>query len=336
MFSFMNKFRVATLLVCMYSPCMYSHWITAGLSVQVGDNIASFSLAKILSLKYNIPLYYHPFLHADLFILDAHESKEVPQKPYRTIRVSREEDITSNLNKKELILFYTDVFTKIDYINSAWLAELKRILQLKEPPTVAALPEDKITVAVHIRKGNGGGQFYDGEQSSLQLFDFDRSWVMYIKNYNNHPFDWPTYTRNVKVDTVDAWQTKFPPDQFYVDQIIKLSNDLHNKALFVQIFTDDKEPQALVNKIKTAVNKPNIFFFYVDNRNLSFKEQIAYDLQSMSRFDVLIRSQSYFSRIAELMGNNKMVISPLSFIWRDKKLIMNKIVVKGSLNELKH
>jgi len=48
----------------------------------------------------------------------------------------------------------------------------------------------------------------------------------------------------------------------------------------------------------------------------------------------LIRSQSYFVRVAETMGNHKIVVYPLSFKWENNKLIMTRIVIKGSITEL--
>lgn len=353
-----NKMKLGLCLLLFNNLLFSQNFITNERGAQVGDAIVSYCFAKILSLKYKeIQYAYTPFIHCESFLFDDHETRiDINHQFSEHIRVFDEESIINNLHKDN-VLFITNIETKINYIENSFIDLIKREIQLKKNPQINVIPNNIITVAVHIRKGNGGGQFYDGEQSSLQIFDFDRNEVNYLNNYINYPFDHESYLRrnmhiehitlsNYKdynlnwsftgkpVDCVDKWQTKFPPEQFYIDQIIKLSNELNNQNLYVQIFTDDKSPHELLNRIKQKINLPNITFFYFDNRNYSFKDQISQDIFNMSRFDVLIRSQSYFSRIAELMGNSKMVIHPLEFIWLDNKLIMNKIVLKGSFESL--
>ena len=227
----------------------------------VGDNVIRVVLCKILSLKYNIPFYYDSFLHSDLFVFDSREQR-LPNKNtfLKQIAAITEKNILDNMREKN-ILFFAQLNTKIDYINPEWISEIKKGLQLKQIPNVKQLPKDKISVAVHIRKGNGGGEFYDGEQSSIQIFNYDRSIVKYLK-IDNYAFDWQEYIRKddqVKTinqkkykdqqrqnkNTVDGnfyWETKFPPEQFYIDQIKKVSEIYDNLPIFVQIFTDDKNP----------------------------------------------------------------------------------------------
>lgn len=364
-----NQFKTSFFLICLsflFVCHTHSHVIRHGNTLQLGDNIAGFSLAKILSLKYNIPLEVHPFFYSNLFVLDDVERKWNYGSFDEVVHVLTEKDIVNSINKECNVLFYTDIFTKIDFIDPKWVKQLKREVQLKKKPLVHPLPNDIITVALHIRKGNGGGMVYDGEQSSLQEFDFDRTIVSYINDYWNYPFEWSAYTRDnfshesdgnqirsvielpeiqtrntdfpdVRkdfIDQIDNYQTKFPPDQFYIDQVMKLSEELHHPSLYVQIFTDDKEPDALTKRIRNAVNMPNITICHHKNQNLEFQDMIAEDLHIMSQCDVLIRSESYFSRVAELMGNHKVVIYPISFVWDEKKLIMNEIVIKGSISLL--
>ena len=129
-------------------------------------------------------------------------------------------------------------------------------------------------------------------------------------------------------------ETKFPPDQYYIDQILKIHNELNQVPLFVQLFTDDRNPQALLERIKSATNQSNIIFYYHDNRGYSYKDRVAQDLYNMARCDVLIRGQSYFSRAAELVGSHKVVIHPLESRIQNNKLIMTKIAIKGYIPDL--
>ena len=50
----------------------------------------------------------------------------------------------------------------------------------------------------------------------------------------------------------------------------------------------------------------------------------------MSQFEILIRSSSYFSRVAELMGNHKLIIYPISSHWQQNKLIIDTIGIRIS------
>lgn len=323
--------------------------IRSGGSLQLGDNIAGESTAKILSIKYGIPYYCLNFFGVDLLMLDIHEqkwSKNFSERP--VVHVVTDDDVIKNKDKDVILM--TDIRTRIDYVSPEELAVLKKNICLKEEPLVEKLPSDVITVGVHIRKGNGGGQYYDGEQTSLQLFDFDRSKVHYRVDYENFPFDWSSYQRKdgkfvkdseaqrkgatTAVDKVGDWQTKFPPDQFYIDQIKKLSHAVGGKPLFVIICTDDKNPEELVQKIQHMVAGKNVVLSYKNDRDLPFKERMKRDLYLLSHCDVLIRSQSYFSRVAELMGNHKLVMYPLNFRWEGNKLIMHDVVIKGLIKAL--
>src|SRR5579885_155942 len=174
------------LLLLSFGATLLSHGIKIGGNLQMGDNITEYALAKLLSLKYNIPYYHWKFSYADLFILDSQE-QPLPEKQFnRVVRVTCEQDIIDNLNSDEEVLFWTTIRTRIDSINPDLLESLRLSLRLKDAPAKEdLLPKDRITVAVHIRKGNGGGQFYDGEQASLQQFDFDRSRINYMTDYFN-------------------------------------------------------------------------------------------------------------------------------------------------------
>jgi len=60
----------------------------------------------------------------------------------------------------------------------------------------------------------------------------------------------------------------------------------------------------------------------ITTKTILLKEQQRI-LYGMSRFDILIRSSSYFSRVAELMGNHKIIIYPVTSYWQKDKLIVD-------------
>lgn len=361
--NFFNNKKILSLLF-LFNNSFCINYITNERGCQIGDAIANYCLAKSLSLKHpdKLKFLYTPFIHSDLFIFDSHETKIEPHMQFSETLGAYSNDNIVKYSYKDDVLFIANVETRVDEIDQSLVDIIKKEVQFKEIPKVNSIPDNMVTVAVHIRKGNGGGQFYDGEQSSLQIYDHNRGQISYLNDYVNFPFDWEAYKRNLNkieyfslanykeyssdelcgsnhkekfLDNVNHWQTKFPPEQYYIDQIIKLSKELYNQNIYVQIFTDDRDPVALVERIKENVNLSNATFCYSNNRNFSFRDQVACDLYSMSRFDILIRSQSYFSRVAELMGNHKLIIYPLEYRWENNKLIMNTVVVKGDIQNLK-
>ncbi len=333
-----KRFCRILILLLIFNSHLYAlnQCIMNGNGGQIGDNVTSFCLARILSMKYKIPFYKGPFEHHELFDF-YYTTPPVDRTRYTLdIHVQDEFDIISNLDKDN-VLFWTDIRTHIDDIDPEHVEQVKKDLQLKNRELLALqvnpLPTNMTTVAVHIRKGNGGGQYYDGEQSSPQLFNFDRAEVHYVTFFHKYPFEWmdPLETRR-PIDQVGDWQMRFPPEQFYIDQIIKLSHEYDNAPLFVQIFTDDRDPEALIDRIETAVNLSNTIFYYHNILSLPHKEKIALDLYSMTRHEVLIRPQSYYSRTAELIGYHKLVIYPVNFRWDYNRLIMNKVMWRCGIN----
>ncbi|MGB8367544.1 MAG: hypothetical protein WCD44_04255, partial [Candidatus Babeliales bacterium] len=183
-----------------------------------------------------------------------------------------------------------------------FMKELKYMLQPVVKIPEIKLPSDTITVAVHIRKGGG----YDQALSSLQYYKRD----MISKRF---------YADK-------RWPRKFPPEQYYADQIIKISELLSDQPLFIYIFTDDRNPTGLVNRIKKAVNKSNITYS-CRSRGNTYKTHVVEDLYNMARFDCLIRSGSSFAVAAQLLGNHKIVIYPKSLQWEGRKLIANEVTI---------
>jgi len=123
------------------------------------------------------------------------------------------------------------------------------------------------------------------------------------------------------------WPTRFPPMQFYIDQIIYLQKHFNYAPLYVHIFTDDKNPKKLVDIIKKNMLHDNIQFYYKEKNNI-YDANVLDDLFTMAQYDCLIRPGSNFSKVAQLLGNHKIIIYPSQSTWlTDKKLLINKITV---------
>ena len=158
------------------------------------------------------------------------------------------------------------------------------------------IPENQITVALYIKKG------FDEPVRSIQYKD------EFIKILSNQ-IKKKAFIRETNHD----FYLKFPPEQFYVDQLIKLSQLLNHVPLFVYVFTDGQNTSSIVQRLKKRVNYPNITFSCGQkdsvNRHKN-KELIIQDLYNMSCFDCLIKNESMFTLAAQLIGDYKLVINP--------------------------
>ncbi|MFH1831566.1 MAG: hypothetical protein ABH827_02070 [bacterium] len=309
----------------------------------------------------------------------------------RIVNIDKEADLISGLAKaKTPTLFVCNFNTQLNhdniknfmhisplYMNIAYslaLAEpefgkdLKKILTPINPISID-LPKNRITVAMHVRKGGG----FDGATEAQDYFKSENYPVKYqefiINNNNtqeqininaqtntpvnltassqsepeikptsnsNKPNEPNTNNKNLifaknktkpklKAAVDKLFPTKLPPNQYYIDQIIKLSEHLNNAPLYVYFFTDDQNPAQLVEQFKKKVNKPNIIWEYRTEKN-AHDLNVIDDFYVMSKFDCLIRSTSYLSLGSAILGSHKISISPANATWIGKKtLLVDKI-----------
>lgn len=180
-----------------------------------------------------------------------------------------------------------------------FLEDLKRMIVPKGSIALVAMPKNMVSVAVHVRKGS----------------DTDHC-------------DNALYAR---------FPRKFLPDQFYIDQIRKLADYFSNQQLYVYLFTDMDDVSSLKKQYERALlDRPTVHVacnhdsLYKKKRlrrksksNNSYTHTILSDLFSMVKFDCLIRSNSNFSRVAQIIGDHKLVICAAQVHW-DKE---NEVVV---------
>jgi len=293
-----------------------------------GDNILQYCKTKWCSFIYDIPLVYRPFQHSNKLAMHQLEKLKYTQgieKQFKYI-VNLKEDIPNiNVNAVSQTLFiknsYTQgiIKTKPDYIVYEYMIqypqfgdELKKMLQPIIPVTKLNLPTDKITVAVHIRKGSGP----DKPLASVQQYNNHEQLVMYEEQLL-------IGKRYFFADKV--WPTKFPPEQYYIDQIKKLSSLLNDAPLFVYIFTDAKNPITLVKKFEKIINKPNITFACKESGIFNYQYHIIDDYYNMAQFDCLIRSTSHFGLAAQMLGDHKIIIHPQHARWINNKIVVDKV-----------
>ncbi|MCA9375043.1 hypothetical protein KC622_01790, partial [Candidatus Dojkabacteria bacterium] len=117
---------------------------------------------------------------------------------------------------------------------------------------------------------------------------------------------------------------KFPPQEFYVEQIKRLFMLLGSKPLYVHIFTDCKEPEALIEELKVQVNEPSIEFGFRKSSRRS-ENGVIEDFFNLARFEYIIRPQSEFSYMADKIADWKILIYPTVSRWDGDILTVNEV-----------
>ena len=108
----------------------------------------------------------------------------------------------------------------IDWKDPEFRVLLKSVIAPKTAIPSMILPKDKITVALHVRKGSG----HDEANPSL------------------------------------TFPLKFPPDQFFIKELYTLYSYFNGQPLYVHLFTDNQNPGAIKAKYKEALSGLDIEF----------------------------------------------------------------------------
>ncbi len=297
----------------------------------LGDQLINYIKAKYIAHKYKIPFRLKPFQNSGYLMLGRVEPKLTTKN---LIGIKDEMQINPQSRANYDISYYCQIedWTVRPNIynmhtvlqDEHFIDSLRQLIRPIHVPNLFSYQDD-ITVAVHVRKvlktdkaSVASLQLYDYtalDYSTRQLYSLDHLGTHVLPGvpkpdqYTN--FDWYT-------------PFKFVPDQFYIDQIIKLCSELSEKNILVYIFTNDPNPGGLVAKYKELINMPNITYKYTQN----FNNEIFNDLYLMSQFDYLIRGGSNFSQIPDLLGKHKKVISPQNFAWYKNNEGKNCLVVE--------
>ncbi len=287
-----------------------TYWDKGG---RFGDRLIAYAAAKWISYKFNIPLLYKPFHYSFMLQLSRDEKKysqEIAKQFRKKLEIGSNRDVIKH-GKNNVLFIIRGVYFRIAGYRSLeqtikcmlqdkyFVTELQNMIQPIDPLPQISLPQDKVTVAVHVRKGGG--------------FDRPLCSIQYYSNSSKFPAD-------------KQWPIKFPPEQYYVDQIKRITTLFDDVPLFMYIFTDDPNPLGLVNRIKEAVNKENITFSCRQSGN-AHNGHVIEDFYNMSRFDCLIRPGSHFGISAQLLGNHKVIIYPKHWKWEGRKLIIDEVSI---------
>ena len=288
---------------------------------RLGDHLITYCKAKYIASFTQLDFYCPDFPYKDELMLDTYEQSLMPHvkkqfKKEQFLSYVADNMILERNDVLYTIALYTSVnnwtrhdSTRIDMqaqhfqdmlqectACDNFMREIRHTIQPKEPLHVIQPPKDCISIAVHVRKGGN----FDSPLLSQQY-------------YSTVNLDYPVMIDpSIKVTHFSDWTTplKFPPEQYYINQIKKILRRHKNQNIYIHIFTDDIEPHVLAFIFQHTLQKKNIHINYCTTSS------VLTDLFSMTHFDYLIRPYSFFSLIAELLGTHKLIISPCSWEWR--------------------
>lgn len=275
-----------------------------------GDKLSVYCKAKWISYKYKIPLYYKPFDQSDGLVLHNIErlySDHIKKKFKKVITLNQDSKINIEPHKGYFYIIEFHAEVPVDWNDQGFITELKKVLKPRDAIKELLLPKDCITVAVHVRKGSA----------------HDAPLLTDNKNINFSRLPRALYS-DVK------WPTKFPPDSYYIEQLKKITEIFKDQKIYAFIFTDNGNPEAIVQKYKDELKNDNILLDCHKIKKL-YVERVIDDFFALSKFDCLIRSSSRFSLIAGKLGNYKVQICPKSYHWEGNTLIIDEADIESNL-----
>lgn len=314
---------IYALIVCITSITIYSKnhltfepWKHG----RLGDQIWNICKSLMLADKYSLPFIMKPFNESEHFPI--HRTIDNAQSENNIVRISHETDIETNLEKD--VLFLSHFYTKPKTVLYNYCLEnkefQKKLTALFTPNIITNinLPNNKITVGMHIRKGSNT----DTATSSLQEYYVHENEISYTVDSKEIPV--ASAAQQTSSNAMDKrYPIKFPPNQYYIEALKKFSELVHHQPLYVHVFTDSKNPEELLEQLKT-VNLSNVEW-HIRNNKEKHNNTLISDFAQMTKFNCLIRPDSSFSKVIQLIGNYTTIIYPIHGTWYDNKLLIDTV-----------
>lgn len=308
-------FYIFLFLPLSISPSAITYELNGG---RFGDNMSTYCKAQFFSYKTGIPLLYKPFEHSNVLAMHTQEQplgdKQVNNFS-QVVRVATINDITKNDDGNTLFIshFYSQTPDLYHYClqDPTFDALIKKMLT-----PVIALPllekkEGELHVGLHVRKGSGG----DKPLASLQIYKTSAPRASGSHELNKNK---PQYADQI-------WPTKFPPDQYYLDQLHVLRRLVGpEQLLIIHLFTDDPNPAAVAQRYREYLHDPHMAFMYHTNAN-AHDDTIIEDFYAMAQCDCLIRSSSLYAKAAQLLGTHTIILFPQHGYWDVDKVIIDPL-----------
>ncbi|MBI3508969.1 MAG: glycosyltransferase [Chlamydiia bacterium] len=209
---------------------------------RLGDCLLTYLHAKWLSHKYHLPLLYKPFLYSEQLMLDAEELSYDTYRHLRTIRITSGQANLTRSWPGISCVYVCPYFPEdpaylrthpyafhfdIDPKDREFKIVARSLIAPKAPLALTIPPQDKVSVAIHVREGGG----YDTDHT--RLFD----------------------------------PLKLPPLEFYIDGLREVARRFSGYPIYCYLFTDAIEPHLLARELAKAAPNLEIDFRKENNHH---------------------------------------------------------------------
>lgn len=280
---------------------------------RMGDNLMAYMHAKWVSHHCDLPLIYFRFPFSDQFVFDDVEIKAsfLGDLDYAFRVLKPGENLVKMVRQTDLpkkVLFIIPYFPEspseisaslssqqpFPYFRTNWedpifRKKLKELIAPKKAIKSFPLPKDKITVAVHIRRGGSFGSDTDSIKTQYPL--------------------------------------KFPSDEFFLEQLRRLYELLERQSLYVYLFTDDENPAIIKAKYQEHLLDLDMEIHCREKGN-RWNTNVLEDFFALTQFDCAIHGESNFAICAGILADYKVEIFPQSCVLVNDTVKIDKIVTK--------
>lgn len=285
-----------------------------------GDNTIAYYHAKWASFVSGLPLLYKQFKRSDELMMHELEIaiESVDISKFRRIVTLKKGDSLEKIKRNSGILYIIPYFPeclqehecgepaylyfKVDWENPLFKQQIITAMTPREPIQLLKLPENVLTVGIHIRYNSNG---------------FDPPLLDEVKT-SPHPI--PGVYSDVGAPL------KHVPLRYYVRQLQRILQLYPVGPVYVYILTDDLDPARFVKLFKESISDLRVIYDYRKDYN-AHTVNIVEDFHNMTLFDCFIRTESNIGIAASKIAHYKTLIYPVHHYWEGNNLIIDKVQV---------
>lgn len=348
LFLFKNNHFISVFFLCSISTAYTKPIIINALDGgRLGDKLLTYTRALWVAWQNNLDLELRYFPYMEHLKLDLAHKKYHRESKESVINLRRQKNIDFDSAMAYAVGYYfsdstwgslLDITTWYGLIdNSAFIKILKEHIVPCQPYIYAPLPSNRLSVAIHIRRGGG----YDAPLLAHKVEVVDYACMhtpLCVRSDNRNMLVKREFTHRSKrrartryADVADP--LKFPPLDFYVHALRLIVSECNSAPLYVYIFTDDKNPVQLKTYFEELFQVYDIQFDCRIEDNGHDKHVIA-DMFDMARYQYLIRPDSSYSKVAQLIGDHTMIVYPDHAAWSGYTFMINQIIMAKNKTEM--
>lgn len=282
----MNKaqIRYHTIFLLLVWGCSYTPSIISKGAItfdrnggRFGDDLFSLAQCLWIAYKHGLDFFFTPFNYSDLLVAHhayPHVNQNVIARYATTYVIGRGKSVPEVIDENGF--YYSTYYCNsgINWSDREFRASLKRLITPYRKWSYMSLPDDALSVAIHVRRGGG--------------YRIDTDFCRRRRPYH------------------------FPSTDYYGNSLQVLLDRYPQQRFFVHIFTDDRDPAAITDLIKKCIDRADLsrIEFSWRGKGNNHASNVVEDFFDMTTFDCLIRPNSNMSMFAERIGEHDVVVLP--------------------------